>query len=117
MTYWILPKSAIPISCDSVQRATIAELNTTETKDEMTEFTRRVNARLQALTRAMNIGPEVPAHRIFELENEDQEFIDDFNRLIDDLKLHHVDKKSEQCQSMSYKAYFCTWFRFLARKP
>ena len=43
MTYWILPKSGIPISCDSVQRCTTDELRTEEMIQNCREFTMQVN--------------------------------------------------------------------------
>jgi hypothetical protein len=39
MSYWILPKSGIPISCSTVQRLTDLEKQKMEFKERMQEFT------------------------------------------------------------------------------
>ena len=92
MTYWILPASGIPISCDSVQRVTTAELGTAEMKESTAAFNERVSRRLEAIAGNVVIDPDVPLYRIFGLDVEDEDFIAEFNRVIDDPELPHADR-------------------------
>lgn len=94
MTYWILPKSGIPISCDTVQRVTNAERLTEETKRRMTEWGESTKPILNA--KSSYIAPteleKIPKHRIFHLEHEDQEFRDEFERVLKDTSFPDMDE-------------------------
>ena len=91
MTYWILPKSAIPISCDSVQRCTTDELRTDEMIQRCDEYTQSVNKRLEAAAGDIQL-PDVLQELVFDIENEEQRFLDEFNRVIGDPNLPHADE-------------------------
>ena len=66
MTYWVLPKSGRPISCDSVQRCTADELRTEAMQEKCKSFTVEVAKRLDA--GAGNIKmPNVPQEKMFDL--------------------------------------------------
>lgn len=91
MTYWILPVSGIPISCDSVQRVTNAEQHTDDVKNQMDVYTNAISRRLGADFAPVQVDNEVPEERIFDFNNEELEFIQDFNRIIDDPDLPHAD--------------------------
>ena len=66
MTYWVLPRSGRPISCDSVQRCTADELRTEAMQEKCLSFTVEVAKRLDA--GAGNIKmPNVPQEKMFDL--------------------------------------------------
>jgi hypothetical protein len=48
MSYWILPRSGIPISAITVQRLTISEQMTNEWKKRMKEFHDHLESKLNA---------------------------------------------------------------------
>ena len=85
MSYWILPESGIPISCITVQRITNAELITEETKNNIDTFDARIEARMDAqnIDNGQEMGAQ-PAWNRLSLDEEDNEFIDEFNRVIND---------------------------------
>jgi hypothetical protein len=88
MTYWILPKSGIPISCDTVQRVTNSEKETDEVKREMALWTASAIARLEATSANVERGLEdVPQQAIFDLENEDEEFSKQFSQTLEETPL------------------------------
>ena len=78
MTYWILPSSGIPISCDTVQRVTKEEKATEATQSEMNGWTAETTPRLHT-DASIVIAEPIPKHFIFDIENEDEEFILEFN--------------------------------------
>ena len=85
MTYWVLPKSGIPISTDTVQVVTQAELMTDEVKElqaQWREGTRRVFEAANVEVnwdRVEDFDPDL----LFDLEGEDEEFLRNFNMPID----------------------------------
>lgn len=54
------------------------------------DFTKAVNKRLEAAAGDIQL-PDVPQGQVFDLENEEQEFLDEFNRVIGDPELPHAD--------------------------
>lgn len=94
MTYWILPISCIPISCDSVQRVTRAELETEEVKQQTRQFTDAISPRLAPEAATVNVT-NIPNHCLWDFENEEREFVEEFTRIIDDRNLPHVDHINE----------------------
>ena len=91
MTYWILPVSCIPVSCDSVQRVTIGEQQTNEFNNQANNYTQKVEQRLGQDFAPVEIDALAPAERIFDFEDPDLEFVQEFNRVIDDPNLPHAD--------------------------
>ena len=58
--------------------------------DKCRVFTIHVNKRLEA--EAGNIKlPDVPMYNMFDFQNEDEEFLNDFNRIVDDDELPHAE--------------------------
>lgn len=88
MTYWILTENAQVISCDSVQRVTNAERESDVVKQQMVTYSDSIRPRLQAA--AGNIPAIQPNELLFDLENETEEFLMEFNRVIDDPTLPHT---------------------------
>lgn len=81
MTYWVLPKSGIPISTDTVQAVTQAEQETEAVKDQMAKWKEAAARVLEAKTTDVvwRAKDEVPSSRLFDLESEDEEFQRNFN--------------------------------------
>jgi hypothetical protein len=89
MTYWILTHNGQIISCDSVQRVTNAEKEADTVKHAMSEYTTVVSPRLNAaagIIQVQNYGD-----MLFDIHNEDEAFLQEFNRVIDDPTLPHAD--------------------------
>ena len=82
MTYWILTSHGDVISCDSVQHVTNLEKDTDEISQAMHSYTTQVTPRLQAAAANIQI-PDQHQDMIFDLEQENDEFLQEFNRVID----------------------------------
>jgi Reverse transcriptase (RNA-dependent DNA polymerase) len=82
MTYWILTSNGDIISCDSVQRVTNAEIETQEVRDATTSYTEQITPRLTAAAADVHL-PDLNYPQVFDLEQEDEEFLRDFNRLVE----------------------------------
>ena len=84
MTYWVLPKSGIPISTDTVQAITEAELQMDVVKNKIKQWedgTAHVfEAKTVDVTWDLN---EIPPENIFDYDNEDEEFHRNFSATID----------------------------------
>ena len=94
MSYWILPSSGIPISCTTVQRLTELEKKTDEWKSKMEQYDHEVISKVENARNA--IIPEstindISNQYLLDLEKEDEEFYEQFNKAIDDLSLKHAD--------------------------
>ena len=92
MSYWILPNSGIPISCVTVQKLTYLEQQTDVWKGRMDTFSRRLESKLNArssLLPSIN-APDVHRH-ILDINGESQEFIDEYNRVIDNSIVPHAE--------------------------
>ena len=98
MSYWILPASGFPISCTTVQRVTELEKKTDEFKDKMNQFNANVESRIGANVKSANIPQNELLNRllpesIIDLEREDENFYDEFNKAINDPLLKEVDEE------------------------
>lgn len=86
MTYWILPKSGIPISCDTVQRVTNEEKKLEITQQLMDNYNKEVDKKLNAA--ASIIDPKsrqsLQVGQILDLENEDADFTKEFKEPLND---------------------------------
>jgi len=100
MSYWILPSSCIPISCTTVQRVTEAEKETEEFKEKMMRFTEKVDSRLGDHVKAAEIPAsqiiDVPQDSLLDIEQEDDEFFDQFDKAINDPSLKEADDHYNQ---------------------
>jgi hypothetical protein len=93
MSYWVLPQSGIPISCTTVQRLTNLEQLTEEWKQRTMRFTKVLETKFQAPSSELsNITKDLPPESVLDLEKEDPEFLEDFNRVIDDDDVKHADE-------------------------
>jgi hypothetical protein len=93
MSYWILPRSGIPISCTTVQNLTNLEQQTDDWKLRMTQFTEVLETRFQTTSADLSSSTrEISPEKILDLEREDPEFLADFQRVIDSDTIKHVDE-------------------------
>ena len=93
MSYWILPESGIPISCVTVQRITNAELARDETKSLAKKYDATIDERMKAndIDNGKEMGDQ-PAWNRLSLDEEDNDFIEEFNRVINDSSIPDVEE-------------------------
>jgi len=92
LSYWILPASGIPISCNTVQRLTNLEQSITEMKEKMEAFTESANRRLETTSGDLPTSQnEIPSHTLIGLQHEDEDFIEEYNRVIDSKDLLNIE--------------------------
>jgi len=90
MSYWVIPISGIPISVTTVQRLTNLEQRTTEWQRRCNEYTTKIEAKLTLESALLpNISSEIDQRYILDLETETPEFLEDFNRVINDTLVKH----------------------------
>ena len=85
MSYWILPISCQVISCVTVQRLTREEKATEEWKSQMKKYDEKVKEKLDV--KDMELSKDlsnIDRWNKLSTEEEDLEFIEEFNRVIDD---------------------------------
>ena len=92
MSYWILPKSGIPISCTTVQRLTNLEKQMDSWKFRMKQFDEDLHQKFNARTAAIELDPgAIQAGKHLSLDMEDEEFLEEYRQVIDDEELPHAD--------------------------
>ena len=92
MAYWILPASGIPIFCTTVQRITNLEKNQTVWKNKREAYEMKVNVNLSATSSSVDIPHDlIKGGKLLSLDYEDEEFICEFNRVIDCNSVKHGD--------------------------
>ena len=92
MSYFILPISCQVISCVTVQRLTYADQQTAVNQEYMAHYNNIVNDKLNPKTEEYNtLISDAPLWNRLSLKDEDNDFIEDFNRTIDDASIKHVD--------------------------
>ena len=93
MSYWILPLSCTVISCVTVQRLTIGDQQKREVQDRMDMFDKIVNDRLNKNdTEVLGYSQDVPAWNRLSTNDEDLDFLEDFNRIIKDNSILEADE-------------------------
>src|SRR6056300_2119734 len=96
MTYWVLPKSGIPISTDTVQAITQEELQTDVVKAQMNMWTEGTKKILDAKSSHVSWAKEeIPQSKVFDYENEEEDFLRNFNMSIspDDIQIEDETSK------------------------
>ena len=92
MSYWILPISGIPISCSTVQKVTNLEKQTKENQETMDKYDESLESRWTAKSADISIMlKDTDKKRVLSLRDEDQEFLDEYQRIIDNETLKHAD--------------------------
>ena len=94
MSYWILPPSGIPISCTTVQRLTNLERQTDEYKDKMRRFETKLEEKWNV--KSSDVSKEIYDNRVdkrhvLSLEDEDDDFKNEFKRVIDNRRVKDVE--------------------------
>ena len=92
MSYWLLTESGIPISATTVQRMTNDERASDEMKRRIEQYDERLKDVFETQSAEITRGLEdIPSSHIIDPYNEDDEFFNDFSRVIDDAQLKHAD--------------------------
>ena len=92
MSYWILPESGIPISCSTVQRVTNLESNTEEFKRRAQKFDEGLKEKWGVKSSDLSEKiKNVPKDKLLSLEDENEEFIEEYGRVISDKDLDDAD--------------------------
>ena len=89
MTNWILPTSRIPISCGTVQRLTVLEKQTAESKTRINAFEEGLEQKFNAnfaeiIAPQLNKLSDINSETILDLESEDRDFLISFEQVIND---------------------------------
>ena len=93
MSYWILPKSGEPISCVTVQRLTNLQQQTDRYRELMEEFQTKITNKWENPQQidVVDVPRNGTYNNVLSLEKEDDEFISEFNRVIQDHDLKEAD--------------------------
>ena len=95
MSYWILPSSGYPLSCTTVQRVTEMEKQTDEFQAKVKSFNEKVNFRIGDHVKSADIPDyelvKISPGSLIDLEHEDDEFYNEFNKAISDPLLKDAD--------------------------
>ena len=91
MSYWILPKSAIPISCTTVQRLTELEKKKQSFIERMDEFNEGIKTRMN--TKSQDISNEVREIEKERVLDPEEEFESEFTRVIDNEEIIGVEEE------------------------
>eukprot|EP00978_Attheya_sp_CCMP212_P042528 scaffold260524_cov34-Attheya_sp.AAC.1 len=92
MSYWILPLSGIPISVVTVQRLMNSEQQTDEWKKRMQLFDDNLDSKWTAVSADIsNSLNNVHPSKVVGMEDKDEDFIEEYNRVINDATLPEVD--------------------------
>ena len=96
MSYWILTIAGRVISCVNVQRLTPSESETDEFKQQMKKYDERISEidTVQAAQNETNYG-EMPEWNRLALNDDDPEFQQYVNQIIDDENIPHADQSME----------------------
>ena len=89
MSYWILPKSSIPISCTTVQRLTSLEMQRPAFIERMNDFNDGIKRRMD--TKNKDISNEVVEIEKEKVIDVDEEFEKEFTRVIDNEEVLEAD--------------------------
>ena len=93
MSYWILPSSGIPISCTTVQRVPAIDMQTDEWKERVEVFNNKVNQSWNVKSANITNLDHVPKDKLLSLEDEDEEFLKGFRKVISDPDLPEADEE------------------------
>ena len=103
MSYWVLPESGIPVSATTVQRVTNLEEQTEEFKANALKFEEKVKRKWEVESAQINENQiPVKPESVLDLENEDEEFREEFHRVIDEPNVPHIDDVKTEEQYNNY---------------
>ena len=91
MSYWILPETGIPVFCTTLQRITNLEKQTGEYKARMKDFDVKLDQKCDVQSNDLKEQiQEIPQTKLLCLEDKDEEFKEELNRVIDNNHLKYV---------------------------
>ena len=99
MSYWVLPMSAIPISCGNVQWLTEEEQQKDEYIKAMKEYTKGLSRRLDAKDMDSHIM-DIPDWNCLSMDESDPVFNKEFNKVINDDSIPEADDTEESTSPM-----------------
>ena len=105
MSYWILLVSGHVTSCTTVQRLTNAEMETREWQQRMNEYDDKLNERLNDKQFQITYSDDVPAWNRLSLDDIDDEFITEFNKVINDESIKDADDYEDKYSADTMDAY------------
>ena len=92
MSYWILPCSGMPIACTTVQRITNLEQQQDAWKGRINEFNQRIEQTFNRTSTSVRVDPNIIQQgKLLSLDDEDEEFIQEYSRVIDSEDVKHID--------------------------
>lgn len=92
MAYWVLPESGRPISCTTVQRITNLEKEEDVWKDKIRAFQNKLDVTLSVPSSNLHLPHNlIQEGKRLSLDDEDEEFINSYNRVIDSEDVKHVE--------------------------
>ena len=94
MSYWILTEHGTIVSCSTVQRLTNLEKQQTEYKDRMNEFQKKLEQKWTTTSADLseeNYLADIPAESTLCLEDEDEDFIKEYNKVIESNAVKHIE--------------------------
>lgn len=98
MSYWILTENAKPISCTTVQSLTMLEQQTDEWKKRMQLYEDKVEKLLETMDDPSQDLSDVPRYNHLALEEADEDFRKEFQKVINDKELPDVDDADESAK-------------------
>jgi hypothetical protein len=106
MSYWLFPESGIQISATMVQRMTNDERASDEMKRRIEQYDERLKDVFETQSAEITRGLEdiLSSHTI-DPYNEDDEFFNDFSRVIDDAQLKHADDLNLDSIEVTFDPY------------
>ena len=91
MSYWILPISGVPISCITIQWLAPSEMLTEANIKRMNEFDDRMGDRFVVKDKDMSYSFDIPDWNRLSLNEDDPEFVEIFQEVIDDIGVPYAD--------------------------
>lgn len=93
MSYWILPESRISILCTTVQPMSQIDIQTDENKQRMKYFDEKIKVKFNASTPVpVKDTKKINSHHLLDIDEEDPEFVKEFNKVISDDSIKNVDE-------------------------
>jgi hypothetical protein len=90
LSYWVLPSTGIPISTSTVQRVPYLTQQTDEWAVSANIFDAEIKVKLEAENANVNLTG-IQQGKLLDLEHEDQDFVDEYTRVIDNPDVPHME--------------------------
>lgn len=101
MSCWVLPESGVPMSVTTSQQMTRLEKQTNECEKQMEAFEQGLKQRFNAQSAdTRSASKNIDPTNAIDLELEDEEFLAECNRVIDNDLVPHADNLYEEAERM-----------------